>query len=364
MRQGANETRGPVLFFPTNDTIVKLFLPVSRHLRQCCYATPVLWREEGAAALLSSLGIPFVENHADLIHEITPSVIVFGTDWSSEEIEVMAKARRRGIPTVCIQEGCLDWGDSYGRMEWCDFPFVQGPLTLRYLHRNSFFITGNPRFDDISKLPLAEPPTVTINCNFTYGIHEDACDQWIMDVVAACKTLGLDFFISRHPRCKVSLPSLPVRASHATVVHQQIAECSLLVTRFSTLVYEALLMGRPVIYYNPHGERMTTFNEESSGGIYKVYEFALLPTAIRSALDRVEFEEPLRETFLNLHCGSHEHLAAEGCAAALAVVSRTAVISSDSVIDYRAKPLRNILSHAKRQLRKVVHTIRSHHSDS
>ena len=356
-RQGVNKASRPVLFFPTNDTIAKMFLPVSKRLDQCFYATPVRWREEGAAALLSSLSVPYMENHADLIDEITPSVIVFGNDWSGEEIEVMAKARRRGIPTVCIQEGCLDWGDSYRRMEWSDFPFVQGPLTLQYLHRDSCFLTGNPRFDDVRRVPLPEPPTVMINCNFTYDIHEDARDQWIKDVVAACKTLGLDFFISQHPRDKAFLPGLPVRGSNATVVHQQIAECSLLITRFSTLVYEAMLMGRPVIYYNPHGERMATFNEDSSGGLYKVHESAMLPTAIHSALDRVELEEPLRETFLNLHCGSHDHLAAKRCAEALEVVSRAGVVASDA-----ARQRRSILMPAKRQLRKVANAILGHHS--
>jgi hypothetical protein len=364
MRQGANETSGPVLLFPTNDTIAKMFLSVSRHLHQCCYATPVRWREEGAAALLASLSVPYVENHPNLMDEINPSVVVFGNDWSSEEIEVIEEARRRGVPTVCIQEGCLDWGDSYRRMEWSDFPFVQGPLTLKYLHRDSYFITGNPRFDDISKLPLPEPPTVMINCNFTYGIHEDARDQWIKDVVAACKTLGLDFFISQHPRDKASLPGLPVRGSNATVVHQQIAECSLLITRFSTLVYEAMLMGRPVIYYNPHGEKMATFNEDSSGGLYKVHESAMLPTAIHSALDRIELEEPLRETFLNLHCGSHDHLAAKRCAVALEVVSRTGVVASDSVIHRRAMQRGNILTPVKRQIGRISNAIFSYHPHS
>jgi len=357
MRQGANKASRPVFFFPTNDTIAKMFLPISKHLDQCCYATPVRWREEGAAALLSSLGVPHVENYPNLIDETNPSVIVFGNDWSSEEIEVIAKARRRGIPTVCIQEGCLDWGDSYRRMERSDFPFVQGPLTLHYLYRDSYFITGNPRFDDIAKLPQPEPPTVMINCNFTYGIYEDARYQWIKDVVAACKTLGLDFFISQHPRDKISLIGLPVRKSNVFIVHQHIAECNLLVTRFSTLVYEAMLMGRPVIYYNPHGEQMATFNEDSSRGLYKVYESAQLSAAIRAALDRVELEEPLRETFLNLHCGSHDHLAAKRCAMALGVVSQTGVLASDP-----AGHRRSILIPAKLQLRKVANAILGHHS--
>jgi hypothetical protein len=364
IRQGAKKTGRPVLFFPTSDTIAKIFLPISKRLRQCCYAAPILWREEGAAVLLSSLDIPCVENHPSLIEEINPSVIVFGNDWSSEEIELITKARRCGIPTVCIQEGCLDWDTSCRRMGWSDFPFAQGPLTLEYLRRDSYFITGNPKFDDISKLPLPEAPTVMINCNFTYGIHEEDRDQWIKDAVAACKTLGLDFFISQHPRDRACLAGLPVRKSNATVVHQQIAECSLLITRFSTLVYEAMLMGRPVIYYNPHGEKMATFNEDSSGGLHKIYESAMLSTAIHSALDRVELEEPLREAFLNLHCGSHDHLAAKRCAEALEVVSRTGIGASDSAIYRRATHCGNIVASARHQLRRAANAILGYHTHS
>ena len=307
---------GPILFCPSNDTHVRMFEPICRHLDRFCFVTAPQ-RHERADELLSQLGFEYVSNQPGIVRRLRPSLIVLGCDWSPEAWQLIGEGWQLSVPSVCIQEGCLDWGKPSRRMERSDFPFVQGPFTLQHLDQVGYFMTGNPRFDDIKRLPLPGKPLVMINSNFTYGIFEEAREMWIRDVVSACRGLGLDFFISQHPRERANLGDLPVRPSSASVVHQHLAECSILITRFSTLVYEALLMGRPVIYYNPHGESMRTFNDDTTGGIHKAYGYGELTGAIQAAIQQSGQWEAARRSFLQLHCGAHDGRAAERCAAAL-----------------------------------------------
>jgi len=308
----------PVLFFPTNDTHVKMFYPIARVINNYTFAfTGQQRRRANTELALRSLGEEFERYKKGLIGKLKPSVIVFGNDWG-RALAAMEEARSLNIPTVCIQEGCLDWADpQVRRMEWCDFPFIQGPMTLKYLDREIYFVTGNPRFDSIRKLPLPEQPKVMINCNFTSKIHEVWRDRWVGDVVLACKQAGLDYFISQHPRDKGEFNELPVKPSSPLEVHEHLAQSSLLVTRFSTLVYEAILMGRSVVYYNPHGEKMRTFEEDATGGLAKVHNADELSQAIISTIKTADDNSLNREQFLQLHCGLMDHGAAERCAAAL-----------------------------------------------
>lgn len=308
----------PVLFFPSNDTHVKLFDPIARVIKNYRFTTTGQHRRrKNADIALRSLGEEYIPYEKGLFGKLKPSVVVFGNDWG-KALSPIEEARSLSIPTVCIQEGCLDWGDPrIRRMEWCDFPFVQGPITLKYLDRELYFVTGNPRLDSITELPLPKQPKVMINCNFTFGIFEDWRERWIGDVVLACKQAGLDYFISQHPRDMGKFHGLPVKASSPMEVHEHLAQSSLLITRFSTLVYEALLMGRSVIYYNPHREKMRTFNEDDTGAVVKVYNADELLPALLSTVDTANDNSVIRDQFLQLHCGILDHRAAERCATAL-----------------------------------------------
>lgn len=309
----------PVLFFPTTDIIAKMFLKIAEHCQNAVYAAPVKWKE-GAVERLRESGTAFVMNHARLLDEIAPSVVVFGNDWSDEEMDLIAAARSRGIPTACIQEGCLDWSGPFERMQWCDYPFVQGALTLNYLNRESYFGTGNPRFDSLTAVPLPAHPMVMINSNFTYGVCEDEREPWIEAVTSACRQLGVEYFICQHPRDTGTFPGHPSRRSGPDLIHGYLEECSVLVTRFSTIVYEAMLLDRAVIYFNPHSEEMATFNEDRTGALLKANDQPTLLTALSAALANEESTRAARRGFLRLHCGSLDGRAAERCATALSLL--------------------------------------------
>ncbi len=304
------EQSGPILFCPLNDTHSMMFAPVAKHLPGAKFMLPFIKQDENAVSMLQSLGIEPIICEPKQIKEIRPSVIIFGNDWNDAMREVCWRAAKLRIPTACIQEGCLDF-DTRPRMGYSDFPMIQGPIMPMFLSRPAYLATGNSRFDSISRRPLPAKPRVMINCNFTYGIHEEERERWVRVVVESCMKWGLDYFISQHPRDKGRFPDYNVRPSHAGVVHDHLTDATILVTRFSTLIYEAMIMGRRVVYFNPFGEKMRLFNEDRTGGLLKAMGHDDLPKAMERAATTMDAEEQMRfDQFVALHCG-----AADGCAA-------------------------------------------------
>ena len=123
--------------------------------------------------------------------------------------------------------------------------------------------------------------------------------------------------ISKHPRDNGEFPDFPIILSNAFKIQEQIESSSLVISRYSSIIYEALLMGRPVIYYNPHNEKMRTFNEDDIGGIFKVYKKSELKRTIENALATYKENEITRRDFLTIHCGPLDHNNTKRCQVAL-----------------------------------------------
>lgn len=365
----------PVLFIPSNDTHVKMFHLLAKRIPNHKFI--VFDRGEHADTSLTNLEESFLHYHKRLreqqcitlvnrarqiagkivrwiggttvekilvspmvrskqwlenriyyhLDALNPSVVVLGIDWGNEERKICEWAKKRAIPTVCIQEGPQDFDmPGYNQMQTVDHVFVQGAITLRYLKRKAFVITGNPRLSDLVPIPTPKRPVVMINANFTYGIYEDWRDRWIKAVVEACRAVGVDFFISRHARDHGDYRDLPVLDSSAFKLHDQIAKSSILITRFSQVVYEAMLLGRRVLYYNPHGETKRTLTEDQTGALI----FAKTPDELRNALknmiSRDETNDKVMADFLTLHCGLQDGQTVERCLTALAAVANGRIV--------------------------------------
>ncbi|KPJ56686.1 hypothetical protein AMJ49_04225 [Parcubacteria bacterium DG_74_2] len=309
-----------VAFFPSNDTHVKLFLPLLRFLSGYIFLVP-REKEEGAKKLLEKYKIGWQTYSKKRLYNFKPDTLVLGNDWGLEEKLAIAEARRNNIPTICIQEGPLDFTlDETHRMGWADFAFIQGPIMTKYLHRSLYFITGNPRFDKLSESNKEGGNKVMINLNFTYGIEEKAKDYWLQDVVSACRSVNLPFFISQHPRDKSQFNNLPVEKSNAEVIYKHLQKSTILISRFSTLIYEALLSGRQVVYYNPHKEKMRLFNEDKSEGVYKAYNKDELKNLL-SRIKNGEDNRVIKERFIRFHCISADGKSSERCFHALKIIS-------------------------------------------
>ena len=310
---------GPILFCPINDTHVKTFAPICQLVGDCRFLLYGDDPQERAEEMLKSLGIEYQRGGVDAIAKIKPSVVVLGKDWSPAARHLIGVAHILRIPSVCLQEGPTEFNRDR-RMQRCDYPLVQGPIMLRHLDQRVYFLTGNARFDGPQSSPLPEKPVAMINCNF-WG-ETTQRERWLNVVIQACRDVGIEFFISRHPRDTGALSGLPTRASGPNEIGGHLRESTVVITRHSSVIYEALLLGRNVICHGPsHGE-ILTFDEDGSGAFPTTYRQAELVNAIEQAVKPQTSEQRSRvETFLDWHCGARDSSTTLRCASAIAAIS-------------------------------------------
>jgi hypothetical protein len=116
--------------------------------------------------------------------------------------------------------------------------------------------------------------------NFTFSVLTRARRPWIRSVEVASRQAGIEATISCHPAERPSGVRLPISPNP---FRYDITRAGLLVSRFSTVPFEAMARGVPVVYHNPHGERVPTFTRPD--GAFLVSTTAdELAAAMRTAL--------------------------------------------------------------------------------
>jgi hypothetical protein len=311
---------GAVHLVPSNDTHVHLMRPVAACSSRFEFKI-IPGNQEGADRALLEAGL-----QAESLRRrgIAPAkAILLGNDWGPLEQYWARLYRQQGKPSICLQESVIHLGESRRRMQWCDYPFVQGPTSILPLNRQLVFLTGNPRYQDLRPTPQVGSKRALVNSNFTYGIHEGVRASWIEDVVTACRQAGYDYLISQHPRDRGDLRAYHRIRSHAGIVRDQLKAHSVLITRFSSLIHEALAVGRPVIYYNPHGEDMHYDFEPDGRHLFLLRERRELVTALEGLEElgpRAQEPDEFLERYAARHFGIGDGMASRRVADAVQVV--------------------------------------------
>lgn len=248
-------------FYLASDTLVHLMAPVLSAIFDKAEVRIIfpLVKKEGAFEAYERLypGKLHLVCSANRAFELGLDYLVCGNDWGAEIKLLIWYARRRGVTTIAIQESVVDLSSKSDRYLYADLIFVQGLVSKRALRRDDSLVLGNPRYEHL-RMGRHGNDFALVNCNFTYGVFEEVREEWISEVVQALKSELMQYRISKHPRDLSNLHAYReyILPSNAGVVHDQIRSSRLLVTRFSSLIHEAIAMGCPVIYYNPHGEDM------------------------------------------------------------------------------------------------------------
>lgn len=249
------------LFYLGSDTLVKHSAEIIRNLKkqnaEVKIVTPVLDVEKAESTLKSvypdlyQLKVNFIS-----IVNMKPTAFICCNDWSPEVQILIIKMRKLGVPTIALQESVVDLSDSSQKYIYADLVFAQGKVS-QSLIKNKSILTGNPRYSSY-QVPKITSQNCLINCNFTYGIFENEALDWIKDVTSTLSELSIDYKISKHPRDTTDLREFDgkIIASGAETISEQITESKIVITRFSSLIHESLLLGRKVIYYNPFQEDM------------------------------------------------------------------------------------------------------------
>ena len=211
-------------------------------------------------------------------------------DWGEPSREIYHLARVRGVPSIAKVEGVQDFTDvDTGRIRLpylaADHVLVQGDNDVAALDRRNLHVVGNSNMERAwSEGPASGERNgeVVINSNFTYGVLIDAREQFLSEAVEAILAAGLEPVISQHP-ADLGLPGEFAQYRTTRSMSSMLPVCEAVVTRFSTVPFEAIAFGTPFVYFNPHFEKVPTF-AASDVAFEHVHTSADLTTALEAAV--------------------------------------------------------------------------------
>lgn len=263
-------------------------------------------KEEGVTDEAEKLGLNLYRIEDIIEGRISPRAIVVFNDWELVSRTIMAAAQAHGIMTIAIVEGIQDYNDvDTGRerhaYKMCEKVILPGRFDRGYFTDEQETVFGGiPRLHGLAERELKEPPQekrAAINVNFTYDVLEHKRDEWLDQAIAGCEEATFSPIITRHP-ADTGEQHRDLDSSQSA--YDLIEDCSVLITRFSTLVLEALVLNRPVVYFNPHGEKVDKFVDPMGA-----YQIARSSEELRTALEKLR-ETPLppseaKWAFLQMH---------------------------------------------------------------
>lgn len=235
------------------------------------------YRGEGARKEMERLRLSYLDYGADILDRLRPDLVVVMNDWGGVVHQTVLEANHRLIPTVAIVEGVQDFEDTHvahigvGRIRkpyrHAKYALLIGEYDRKFLTGPNTRLMGIPRLEPLLKeAPLfPDKPLVAINCNFTYGIYTQQREDWLDSCIQACRQAGLDYVITQHPADDSDLSAYKVTKDP---IYNVLRQCTVMVSRFSTVLLEAMALGKPVVYHNLHDERMDTFREPQ--GAYRI----------------------------------------------------------------------------------------------
>lgn len=336
-----------------------LFIPHNAyHTLNMSYALPYLhrlgmetlfvniegaYRNEGASREIQRLALHYVDYTPDVLEKEQPDLIVVMNDWGGVVYQTVREANRVGIPTVAIVEGVQDFEDTHvahigvGRIRrpyrTAKYVLAVGDYDRNFLPAENVFVVGMSRIEPLlAATPVfATRPVAAINCNFTYGLYTDQRGGWIDSAVAACAQAHMDYVITQHHADEMDLRGYPVTSDP---IYDVLGKCTIVISRFSSVLLEAMALGKPVVYHNPHGERMDTFRDPR--GAYRItHNSAELTEALQESLTWVtDYRERCQE-FFRYHVSVESKPSGERTAAAMTEILRR-----------EPRPVRETIMHA------------------
>jgi hypothetical protein len=193
------------------------------------------------------------------------SALLTMKDWAGYRPYVEA-AQAHDIPTFAKVEGAQDFdevdtGRGFRPYRTADHILCQGTNDHSALP-GSRSVVGSTRLERLWRSPVRTPRRVmaVINLNFSYGVLTEASDVFLETAVSACVATGTPYVVAIHPAVR-SRRSDP--AFTTIPISRLLEHASLLISRFSTVPFEAMARGVPFVYHNPHSEKVPTFHEPS-----------------------------------------------------------------------------------------------------
>lgn len=287
---------GGILLVPTAAYHVEELVPVGHELRRLGYRVTFITTRVAPRQVLLAMkswkGPLFAWPRKFTLVPPFQAVVVMN-DWGPTR-NIVALAKQRGVPSFAKVEGVQDFEDvDTNRVrrpyQHVDIVLAQGRKDVESLPRSNVHVVGSERLSHLWKQAERavwnNPPRAIINSNFTYGVLSEQRDRWLQQAVDAVLAAGCLPIISQHP-ADCALGDAPYVAPYATRTSMSslLSEGGdLLISRFSTVPFEAMARGVPFVYFNPHYEKVPTFQTQTNAFL-TAHTGNALEQAIRESL--------------------------------------------------------------------------------
>jgi hypothetical protein len=292
-------TRGgrPFLLLPSSAYHTDELIELVDELRQRGFSPVAMlnerrWATTGVA--LARVDVPAVDALPPGDWLLDLAALLTFNDWGEYFGEYVKHVKGRETVSFAKVEGVQDWLDHDTGMDRkaylaADVVLCQGDNDVIALEgrRERLEVIGSDRLEAIwtGPLPADTSPRVVGNVNFTYGVQSEHRALWVETLRDACRRAGVPLDLSLHPSEKAKYPGL---AASQPIRHLMTTD-SILVSRFSTVLFEGMARGCSVIYYNPHGEQVPTF-QHPDGAFDVAEDPQALARLIESAKARTRAE--------------------------------------------------------------------------
>ena len=313
--------RGKVIFFCEVDYHIRSAAAIVRELMQRGIAS-IIVDASRSTCFTSNRPLPVEEERLyadlDILRVNVAEKLPFATDASAFVFMNDLTYTRRlifenfgfGVPTFGFYEGINDDWNIDRKALRCpyrstDYLLLPGIYQKGFYQDRACRVVGLPNVRNrlAEKVIPPEESMAVINVNFTYKVLEERRADFVESAVRACGELGLKYVISQHPADKGDLSRFNVGSES---IYDLLTRSSILISRFSTTMLEALAMGRPVVYHNPIDERVPKFSQPL-GAFSKSHSVDSLKRAITHELGLVTQGVKIRQRaslFLHFHCNT------------------------------------------------------------
>jgi hypothetical protein len=239
-------------------------------------------------------------------------IVVVGNDWVPDSLVALIKGRReRRLVVVGCIDGCRFAKE--GNYRNVDHVLGWGASCLRHYPRTGIAV-GSPEIESMwqDRPRFAEPSFAAVNYKFTFE-RQGAREVWTNIVRKACAEVGVEARFTRHP---ADLGADPLNLK-SEELSDLLADCSLLISRPSTAIYQAQAAGKPVVFLPTDNEQVVEFGEPM-GAYGRPTNYGELVQMIRQALaERSSYRERCRAFFEHHVSIDPDRPATERMAAAL-----------------------------------------------
>ncbi len=270
-----------------------------------------IYKDEGVRTALEDSTLPHVSLPQLCFGDFSPKCIIVFNDWDKIVTRpAMEVAKKVGIIAMSIVEGIQDYDDAdtervRNAYKTCSHVITPCKFDMKYFDRENQYVYEGciPRIAklmaEVAQHPYNPDSPIVINSNFSYNVLVDKRDEWVKSVVEACEELGKKYVISKHPADLGDFSAYNVTNKS---MYDAIWESSLFISRFGSGIIESLAMERPVLYYNPHNEKVDKF-KDSLGAYYTANNKEELKKLILKTYTDIEKLKTQWHTFLELHAG-------------------------------------------------------------